>query len=140
MSDYDPNFIPTKTFHLVGQKAVVHDSGGKILVLQRSSKSGSGGKWSLPGGALENEDAIQGILREIKEETALSITRANPYAVRSYSNEDEEHIVMIGYLCESDSEDVQLNWEHDAYQWLSKEGALELDLTEDGRFFIQELK
>jgi hypothetical protein len=44
---------------------------------------------------------------------------------------------MIGWSCKSDGDKPTLNWEHDDYKWLTKEEALELELTEDGRFFIE---
>ncbi|KKP92084.1 MAG: NUDIX hydrolase [candidate division WS6 bacterium GW2011_GWC1_36_11] len=108
------------------------------LVLQRSEKSGLGGKWSLPGGGLEDgEDSIEGIKREIVEETTSTVSQIEPYYVKSYK-ENDDFIVMIGYTCTSNLEDVKLNWEHDSYKWLTKEEALKLDLTSDGRTFIEQ--
>lgn len=140
MSDYDPNFIPKKTYYLVGQKAVVLNKSGKILVLQRSKKSGAGGKWSLPGGVLEqNENPIDAIKREIMEETKLEVTDVRPFSFKSYSHEGDS-ILIIGYVCKASSDDVVLNWEHDNYQWLTKVEALKLELTEDGKYFIEKTK
>jgi 8-oxo-dGTP pyrophosphatase MutT (NUDIX family) len=139
MSAYDPKHIPTKTLFLIGQKAIIQNKYGKILILQRSFKSSSGGKWSLPGGGLEDEDTRQGILREIQEETSLTVSELRPYAVRSYRNKSD-NVVIIGYICVSLSEAVQLNWEHDSFQWVSREEALQLNITEDAQYFIQEFK
>jgi 8-oxo-dGTP diphosphatase len=139
MSDYDPNYVPKKTYALVGQKAIVLNSQKQILVLQRSEKSGAGGKWSLPGGALEDkEEPYAAIEREIKEETELSVSEIKPFYLRTYTNsKDNDFVLIVGYQCNSDGESVTLNWEHDNYKWLSKEEALMLDLTEDGRFLIE---
>jgi len=136
MSDYDPNFKPIKHFFLVGQKAVlVHDD--QILVLKRSVKAGGGGKWSLPGGALESgEDPYQSISREIYEETGLRVSNLRPFHIKAYQY-DQDQIVIIGYVARVQSTQIKLNWEHDEHRWLSGSQALKLDLTADGRTFIE---
>jgi len=138
MSDYDPNYIPKKTYARLGQKAIILDEQNKILVLQRSEKSGAGGKWSLPGGAIDfGEEPLVSIKREIEEETQLKVRDCKVFTFRSYIHTDNDHIIMIGWSCKSDGDKPTLNWEHDDYKWLTKEEALELELTEDGRFFIE---
>lgn len=138
MSDYDPNYIPHKSYVIVGQKAVVQNAAGKILVLQRSVKSGAGGKWSLPGGALEvDEQPYESIRREIEEETSLQVHDIRPFFVLSYQNSEGDKVVMLGYQAATESDNVQLNWEHDAFRWVDHDEALELDLTADGRSFLE---
>lgn len=140
MSDYDPNFVPKKTYFLVGGKAIVLNKDGKLLVLQRSEKSGDGGEWSIPGGALEqNENPIDVIKREIMEETKLEVRDIKPYSFKFYSHEGDS-VLIIGYICRAEAEEVTLNWEHDDYKWLTKDEALKLDLTEDGKYFISQFK
>lgn len=138
MSDYDPNYVAKKTYLLVGQKAIILNNQKQILVLQRSEKSGGGGKWSLPGGGLEaKEEPFAAIEREITEETKLRISQVTPFSLRTYTTDENDFVLIIGYICLSSSEAVVLNWEHDNYKWLTKEEALTLDLSEDGRFFIE---
>lgn len=138
MSDYDPNYVPRKTYALVGQKAIVLNSQKQILVLQRSEKTGAGGKWSLPGGALENkEEPYTAIKREVKEETELAVTDIKPFHLRTYTTKENDFVLIVGYQCNAKEENVTLNWEHDSFKWLTKEEALQLELTEDGRFFIE---
>jgi 8-oxo-dGTP diphosphatase len=138
MSDYDPNYIPKKTYILVGQKAIILNNQNQILVLQRSEKSGKGGMWSLPGGGLEfKEEPFESIKREIKEETQLDVIELKLSNLRTYVTDENDFVLIIGYQCQPTSENIVLNWEHDSYKWLTKEEALNLDLTEDGRFFIE---
>ena len=140
MSNYDPNYIPKKEYFLVGGKAIVLNKDGKILVLQRSKKAAGGGKWSLPGGALgQNESPIDSIKREIVEETKLEVTDVKPFSFKSYSH-DGDSILIISYTCRANPEKVILNWEHDGYKWLFKDEALQLDLTEDAKYFIEHLE
>jgi 8-oxo-dGTP diphosphatase len=139
MSNYNPNYVSKKSYALVGQKAIILNKENKILVLQRSEKSGAGGKWSLAGGALEyNEAPYEAIEREIIEETNIKVSALTPFYIKSSIN-DKDFVVIIGYICHADSEEVTLNWEHDNYKWLSKEEALSLDLTSDGKTFIGHL-
>lgn len=139
MSEYDPNFKPQKVYALVGQKAIIINVNHEILVLQRSEKSGLGGKWSLPGGGLDKgEDATEGIRREILEETGLQAHNLKPFTVRSRMVNDEDFAVLIGYASETDSDAITLNWEHDDYRWTSKDNALQLNLTDDARHLINQ--
>lgn len=138
MTNYDPNYIPKKSFALVGQKAIILNSENKILLLQRSDKCGAAGKWSLPGGALEKgEEPFESIQREIKEETQLNISDLKPYYVTSSFSEDHDFMVIIAYSCKAMTDNVNLNWEHDHYLWLSKEKAFQLDLTSNGKLFLE---
>ena len=58
-------------------KVVVRDVSGRCLLLKRSLRSkGNPGKWDLPGGKVDpGENFTQGILREVAEETGLTIYR-----------------------------------------------------------------
>lgn len=117
MSDYDPNFKPQKSFALVGQKAIVLNKNQEILVLLRSEKSGLGGKWSLPGGALDQgENPVSSIKREISEETELEVSNLTPFTTHSRMTNDNEFSVLIGYFSNALTEKVTLNWEHDEYR------------------------
>jgi 8-oxo-dGTP diphosphatase len=137
MPTHDPNFVPTKNYFVVGQKAIVRNNQGDLLLLQRSEKSGAGGQWSLPGGGLEkDEDPVAGIRREILEETGLTVTNIVPFLVRSYS-ENDDAVVIIGYYCSAVTTSPRLNWEHTNYEWVSKASALQKELTSDGRYFIE---
>ena len=57
-------------------KVVVRDEEGRCLLLKRSmSSKGNPGKWDLPGGKVDiGESFDQGLLREVAEETGLTIS------------------------------------------------------------------
>lgn len=51
---------------------LVHDAAKGVLLQHRATWSDQGGTWGLPGGALhQGEDAVDGALREAKEEAAV---------------------------------------------------------------------
>ena len=53
--------------------AVVHDPAGRLLLIRRGREPGRG-LWSLPGGRCEpGETAAQTAVREVREETGLTV-------------------------------------------------------------------
>lgn len=135
--DFDPNFVTKKCYFIVGVKTLVFNDKGKFLLLRRSSKTDRGGRWSLPGGALEyDEDAYDAAQREIEEETLLQVKDLKSLGVKTYTF-DDEHVVILGFRCLFESGEVDLNWEHDEFKWVSKEEALKYELTPDAKYFIE---
>jgi mutator protein MutT len=60
--------------------AVIFDSRGRILLQQRSDN----GRWSLPGGAIEHgETAAAAVVREVEEETGLTVEVVRLFGVYS---------------------------------------------------------
>lgn len=54
--------------------AVARDDEGRVLLVRASSKSGTPGVWSLPGGAVDHgEDPNHTVVRETAAETGLSV-------------------------------------------------------------------
>ena len=56
--------------HSVSVASVVIDENGRTLVIQRRDN----GRWEPPGGVLERDESIiEGLLREVREETGLIV-------------------------------------------------------------------
>src|SRR3954453_1401053 len=54
--------------------AVAVDAAGRVLMVRASSRSGTPGVWSLPGGAVDHgEDPNHTVVRETAAETGLSV-------------------------------------------------------------------
>ena len=83
--------------------AVVAD--GKVLLIRRGSEP-MRGTWSLPGGALETgETILEGVAREVLEETGLRVKPLELLAmldriVRDEHGAVEYHYVLLDWLCE----------------------------------------
>ncbi|MEV6369885.1 NUDIX domain-containing protein [Micromonospora musae] len=55
--------------------AVCADSAGRVLLVRASPRSGTPGRWSLPGGAVDHgEDPNHTVVRETAAETGLSVS------------------------------------------------------------------
>jgi len=138
MSDYTPDFHPQKTLFQVGVKAIIkHLPSQQILILTRSEKVTNTNSTDLPGGNLENfESPLEGIAREILEETGLSCTNYKIVHLTTV-NHHQQPLLIIGYTCETDSNQVTLDWENSAFAWLTQAEALNLDLPASHKDIIQ---
>jgi len=90
---------------MVAVGAVIEDDEGKVLLVKHVPERGGfwQGKWICPGGKLElGETIIEGILREVKEETDLEVRLTKPLApfdtVVKEGDDTTLHVVYIDYL------------------------------------------
>ncbi len=88
----------------VGVGAVVVHQGGILLV--RRGKEPLLGRWTIPGGTVEAGETLQeALVREIREETGLTVRPQEPLLVFDRVEKEESgqvryHYVIIDYLCE----------------------------------------
>jgi 8-oxo-dGTP diphosphatase len=101
----------------------------KILVAQRSEKMKLPLKWEFPGGKLEdNEDEIECIKREIKEEINIEIEVLKRLSNSIYDYETFK-INLIPFIATYVSGEIILA-EHKEYKLLDKSELLNLDWAE----------
>lgn len=71
--------------HVVPVTATIEKDGKFLLVKRSAEEENHPGKWIFPGGKVERgEDALQGLIREIKEETGLEV-EDNVGLIRTYN-------------------------------------------------------
>jgi 8-oxo-dGTP pyrophosphatase MutT (NUDIX family) len=84
--------------------AVITDRRGRLLLQQRSD----GGQWGLPGGSIEiGESAVDAVVREVLEETGLTVTPRRLIGIYSdpslqivrYPNGMVWHYVNVCFAC-----------------------------------------
>jgi len=81
-----------RTLMFVGARAVLRDEAGQILLIERSDN----GLWALPAGAMElGESIAQCAVREVWEETGLTVTAATPFAM--YTGPERTFTNMYGH-------------------------------------------
>lgn len=57
--------------------AVIFDETGRVLLTQRPQHADHGGQWEFPGGKLEpGEEAVDALIREVREEVGLEVLNA----------------------------------------------------------------
>ena len=113
------------------QKAIIyHPTENKFLALKRwPGDVRRPNSWDLPGGNISfPEEHMQGILREIKEETSLSVIDLRPIQVRSrFDTTEKIYYLFIGHIGKATASDtVVLSHEHTEYKWFTKQEFLEL--------------
>lgn len=119
---------------IFGVGAVILDR-GKVL-LARRAHTPMRGKWTLPGGAVElGETSAQAIVREVREETGLSV---RPVALVEIVDRIDRragrvrfHYVIADFLCRVEGGQAQASSDASAVQWLRpmqwRSGVLNLD-------------
>jgi 8-oxo-dGTP diphosphatase len=137
---------------LISQKALIVEN-EKLLVLGNTLDDHSGGSsWELPGGLLEmNEPLVAGILREVLEETGLTISVGRLFATWDHWHHGfivndgrklDVRIVGLAYICKRVDGDVTLSYEHQMYRWASREELRKLPLAPNSdiaiRAFVEE--
>jgi mutator protein MutT len=102
--------------------AVVLNDKGEALILKRSAgPHWMPGKWALPGGHIEKgETSAEAARRETKEETNLNLNDMNEL--------DEREQVKL-YYTDSFSGDVEIDFEHTDWAWVSYEELDSYDVT-----------
>ena len=105
---------------------IVHD--GKILLLKESTNYKDGanaGRYDVVGGRVEPGQRFDdSLIREIKEETGLTVKIGRPFFVNEWRPEvrrEKWQIIGTFFECLSDSNQVTLSEDHEEYVWISPE-------------------
>ncbi len=106
----------------IAVKALIKNK-DSFLVLKTvdSDQNNNFSGWETPGGRLEVEEEIaNGLKREIKEETGLSIKILFPFNAFSANVGQEDSIIGINYLAEYSGGEIRIDTnEHSHYQWIN---------------------
>lgn len=111
---------------LAAKGFIFNDKEELLIVKRRPDDVHHPDTWEIPGGRLEvGEDPVEGMKREVREETGLEIEVQQPLEVRSFTRDDGQHITMIIFRCLALSSDVTLSEEHTAFNWKPMDEARE---------------
>ncbi len=108
--------------YLAVSAAIVRD--GKVLLVRRA-RNPARNLYTLPGGAVEiGETLTDAVMREVREETALTIEPValaghREVIVRDAQGRAERHFVIMCYAARWRSGEVVLNDELDDARWLA---------------------
>jgi len=135
----------------MSSKGIIVLDGKKILLLRIETGCHAEGVWDLPGGGVEdNENAIDCLKREVKEETNLDLVDGSIKSLNTTKDfdipEDGVHAKWKYFRADAVNGNVVLNpakWnnghpEHCEYKWIETEFELNgLDLCDEHRSIIQ---
>lgn len=112
------------------QKALVINSKQEVLILRRSASDNRRPlQWDLPGGHLDDGEALdKGVLREVLEETGLSVADASlVFSKTEYRvwNGGEGSVLFMFFAVHTQETTVTLSEEHDQYEWVPIDNANE---------------
>jgi 8-oxo-dGTP diphosphatase len=124
---------------IIGVGAVVID-GGRVLLVRRGHEPLKG-EWSLPGGALElGETLQQGVVREVLEETGLTVAPDGMVEVLDRISQDElsgrirYHYVLVDFLCRVTGGSLLGGSDAEEARWVTQE-----ELHEQGEYRLAPL-
>lgn len=120
---------------IIVAKTIIFNEDGRLLRLRRSRDDNRRpGGTDLPGGKVDDGEAIvAGAVREIREESGLSL---DPNTLRlsfSYCQiaynadvDDQVNVVWLGFIAKlPHGQEVALSHEHQGYDWLDIDAALD---------------
>ena len=105
----------------------------RALVVRRATEPLKG-QWSIPGGMLElGEKLREGVAREVKEETGLTVEVGEVLDVFDSIFPDanggfQYHYVLIDFLCRPLVGELQASSDVDAARWVTSEELEQLDI------------
>jgi 8-oxo-dGTP diphosphatase len=90
----------------------------KVLLIHRTS---SFDVWEFPGGGIEfGESPEEAAVREVKEETNLTVKSKGLLAIKSYLSPQGKHYIGFLYVCDVLDGEVKIgDDDHSEYQWFS---------------------
>ena len=113
----------------IGQYVLIANDNNQVLLLQRERSK----NWSLPGGRLDKEDKDwkQSLIREIKEETGLTIKNPQPFEVKLIENPHQTKYCVFFTAKTSDTREFKISEEHSSSEWIGKEGLADLVIDDE---------
>ena len=97
---------------------------GRVLLVRRGAEPLKG-HWSLPGGLLElGEPLIDGVMREVREETGLTVEPIELIELLDRIHREEKrvryHYVIADYLCRVSGGALQAASDAEAVRWVER--------------------
>jgi 8-oxo-dGTP diphosphatase len=106
--------------------ALILNKENKILIVTRKPKDFMGGADELPGGNLtQGENLYQGLVREVKEETGMTVKAVVGYIDHfDYLSKSGKRCRQFNFIVTSTDDDNVVLTEHTAYKWQTAAEAL----------------
>ena len=108
------------TKHIHVAVGIIFNPRGRVLISKRADHVHQGGLWEFPGGKLNrDEDIIQGLNRELREELGITVISASPLIQISHAY-DERQVFLDVWKIEQFSGEVR-SLESQPIRWVRLE-------------------
>lgn len=108
---------------------MLSDDTGRILVQDRKSKEWPG--LTFPGGKVEkNESFVASVIREVKEETGLTIMNPHLCGIKQFQDEKDARYVVLFYQATAYTGELESSDEGEVF-WINREDLNNYQLAED---------
>ena len=100
--------------------AIITNSDGDIFLAKRNKNNFMGEFYELPGGkAKKDEDIYDTLIRGVKEETNMKVTKINSYVDQfDYLSGSCKKCRQFNFKVEVEENDKILLTEHESYKWI----------------------
>ncbi len=123
----------------VGAKGLIARGDGKVLIVREAgdtyAEGTEEGKWDVVGGRIEDgEKLVDGLLREIKEESGLDVSDGLVIgATETFPiiKNEQHHIIRVYYACTTNQSEVILSQDHDKYEWIDPQKYADFNIMKD---------
>lgn len=115
---------------------------GKYLMLYRNKKKNdlNEGKWVGVGGKFEpGETAEECLVREVHEETGLTLTDWHFYGIVNFFSDKWDDEAMYLYLGKDFEGDLCKNCDEGELRWVDKSEIMKLPMWEGDVYFLREM-
>lgn len=103
-------------------------NGDEYLLQDRVKEDWKG--YTLPGGHIENgESVVDAVIREMKEETGLTVLNPRLCGVKQFPIKNGRYLVFLFYADKFEGEVVSSN--EGSMHWISKDKLSDIDTVED---------
>lgn len=104
-------------------KCMVSNLDGEILLIKRAEDDSHAGYWETPGGGVDGDETlVDACIREVKEETGLTLTEQPLFGKTVVLADDEtgdEYSVHLFYVEQEGTDtDISDNPDHDDLTWV----------------------
>ena len=104
---------------------------GKVVLQYRSPEKNNWSGYAFPGGNIEEgESLVESVIREIKEETGLTISNPQLAAVKNWQLEDGTRYIVFCYKATEFTGQLRSSEEGEV-SWVEKDQLEKLDLSYD---------
>ncbi len=127
----------------VGCSALIYDATGEKILLTRREDNG---QWCLPGGGLDpGESAEEACLREVWEETGLTVTvvrligiYTTPHRIAVYKDGNRNQYISFSFEARVVEGEAGLSDEVTEVGWFTPAEIAQIDLMENHRIRIED--